>query len=138
MLVVPRRESVLEIVDQLGALQTAANERHRREIEQLYAQVTARLISMGAGTLVIALLVAVMASRHVNGLQRQVERQRLSERRNRQDLERLSARLVDVQEQERRSLARELHDAVGQALTAVKMDIGIALRADAEPRARAS
>jgi signal transduction histidine kinase len=50
---------------------------------------------------------------------------------NREDLERLSARLVDVQEQERRLLARELHDEVGQALTAVKMDIGMVLRGDA-------
>src|SRR6185369_12434721 len=33
-------------------------------------------------------------------------------------------------EQERRTLARELHDEVGQALTAVKMDIGIALRSE--------
>jgi signal transduction histidine kinase len=45
---------------------------------------------------------------------------------------------VDVQEQERRALARELHDEVGQALTAVKMDIGIALRADVEPRVRSA
>ena len=37
-------------------------------------------------------------SRHVNRLQRQIERQRASEQRNRQDLERLSARLVDAQE----------------------------------------
>jgi signal transduction histidine kinase len=91
---------------------------------------------MGAVTLVVALLVAVMASRHVSGLQREIDRQRRIERDNREDLERLSARLVDVQEQERRSLARELHDEVGQALTAVKMDIGIALRTEVEPRVR--
>ena len=33
--VVPRRESVLAIVDQLGALQAAAHDRHRREISLL-------------------------------------------------------------------------------------------------------
>jgi len=85
---------------------------------------------MGGATLLAALIVAVMASRHVSRLQREIERQRAAEQRNRQDLERLSARLVDAQEAERRKLARELHDAVGQALTAVKMDIGIALRSD--------
>ena len=53
-----------------------------------------------------------------------------------ENLERLSARLVDVQEQERRMLARELHDEVGQALTAVKMDIGIALRGEIDRRTR--
>jgi len=93
-------------------------------------------MSMGGATLLMALIVAVMASRHVNRLQREIERQRAAEQQNRQDLERLSARLVDAQEDERRRLARELHDEVGQALTAVKMDIGIALRA--ENRARAT
>ena len=136
--VVPRRDTVLQIVDQLAALQNVANTRHQQEIDVLYHRVRTRLLSMGAGTLVIALLVAVMASRHVNRLQREIERQRRIEQNNREDLERLSARLVDVQEEERRTLARELHDEVGQALTAVKMDIGIALRGEVEPRVRSA
>lgn len=40
-----------------------------------------------------------------------------------QRLERLSHRLLEVQEAERRGLARELHDQVGQALTALKINI---------------
>ena len=134
--VVPRRESVLKILDQLGELQAAAEDRHRLEVAALYADFRGRLAWLGAGTLLVALFAAVLASRRAHLLQRQVERQRRSEQENRHDLERLSARLVNVQEEERRNLARELHDAVGQALTAVKMDIGIALRSDSEPRAR--
>lgn len=136
--VVPKRDTVLQILDQLAALQNVANARHQQDIDALYQRVRTRLLSMGAGTLVVALLVAVMASRHVNRLQREIERQRRIEQNNREDLERLSARLVDVQEQERRALARELHDEVGQALTAVKMDIGIALRADVGPSVRSA
>jgi len=134
--VVPRRDTVLQIIDQLAALQSGAIRRHEEEIDLLYRQVRTRLLSMGFGTLIVALFVAVMASRHVNRLQHQIERQHGIEQRTREDLERLSARLVDVQEQERRTLARELHDEVGQALTAVKMDIGIALRADVDSRVR--
>jgi len=136
--VVPKRDTVLQILDQLAALQNVANARRQQEIDVLYDRVRTRLLSMGAGTLVVALLVAVMASRHVNRLQREIERQRRIEQNNREDLERLSARLVDVQEEERRTLARELHDEVGQALTAVKMDIGIALRGEVEPRVRSA
>jgi signal transduction histidine kinase len=128
--VVPRRETILEVLDQLAALQAEANRRRQQEANALYSQVRLRLMSMGGATLLAALFVAVMASRHVSRLQREIERQRAGEERNRQDLERLSARLVDAQEAERRKLARELHDEVGQALTAVKMDIGIALRSD--------
>lgn len=134
--VVPRRQTALEILDQLGALQSVANQRHQQEVDVLYQQVRTRLLSMGAATLIVALLVAIMASGHVNRLQLQIERQRRIEQQTRQDLERLSARLVDAQEQERRALARELHDEVGQALTAIKMDIGIALRADDQGRIR--
>ena len=136
--VVPKRDTVLQILDQLAALQNVANARRQQEIDVLYDRVRTRLLSMGAGTLVVALLVAVMASRHVNRLQREIERQRRIEQNNREDLERLSARLVDVQEEERRTLARELYDEVGQALTAVKMDIGIALRGEVEPRVRSA
>jgi signal transduction histidine kinase len=35
----------------------------------------------------------------------------------------LSARLLDVQEEERKFLARELHDEVGQTLTALRMEL---------------
>ena len=133
--VVPRRETILQVLDQLAALQTEANRRRQQEANALYRQVRVRLLTMGGATLLVALVVAVMASRHVHRLQREIERQRAGEQQNRQDLERLSARLVDAQEEERRRLARELHDEVGQALTAVKMDIGIALRSDNRARA---
>ncbi len=134
--IVPRRETVLAIVDQLAALQSTATGRHRVEADALYQQARTRLLWVGGAILVVALVVAIMASGQVNRLQRLIERQRLAEQRNRQDLERLSTRLVSAQEDERRHLARELHDEVGQALTAVKMDIGIALRGTSEPRVR--
>jgi signal transduction histidine kinase len=77
---------------------------------------------------VLGLAAAWFAAWHVARLEREIHRQRLAESQNRHDLERLSARLVDAQEQERRNLARELHDEVGQALTAIKMSVGVALR----------
>ncbi len=40
-----------------------------------------------------------------------------------QRLKRLSNRLIDIQESERRRLARDLHDDTGQALTALKMSL---------------
>ena len=41
-----------------------------------------------------------------------------------QNLKALSDRLMTIQEDERRRIAREIHDDLGQALTALKMDIG--------------
>ncbi len=42
-----------------------------------------------------------------------------------QDLRELSGRLLKVQDDERRRLARELHDSVGQILAALSMNIGV-------------
>lgn len=44
-------------------------------------------------------------------------------KRTAKDLEALSHRLLDIQETERRQVARELHDEIGQALTAVQLRI---------------
>ena len=43
-----------------------------------------------------------------------------------EQMQALSRRLVEVQESERRSIARELHDEVGQILTALKLVLGTA------------
>lgn len=44
----------------------------------------------------------------------------------------LSARLVEIQEVERRSIARELHDQIGQVLTGLKLTLQVGLRKDPE------
>jgi signal transduction histidine kinase len=52
----------------------------------------------------------------------------LKDAENTRDLQRLSAKLVSAQEDERRAIARELHDEVGQALTAIKVELSLAGR----------
>jgi len=54
---------------------------------------------------------------------REAERLRAS-----QKLQVLSHRLVEVQESERRHIARELHDEIGQSLTAAEMNLQAALK----------
>jgi two-component system CheB/CheR fusion protein len=50
----------------------------------------------------------------------------ITERKNSEDaLRRLSARLMRVQDEERRRIARELHDSTGQKLTALKINLGM-------------
>jgi signal transduction histidine kinase len=54
------------------------------------------------------------------------------------ELEKLSTRLLEIQEEERRSLSRELHDEVGQSLTALRMEISHAMSVlpDSDARVR--
>jgi signal transduction histidine kinase len=49
-------------------------------------------------------------------------------RHHRAQLQRLSHRLVEVQEEERRAIARELHDESGQSLTALKVHLTLLQR----------
>src|ERR1700720_3532246 len=44
------------------------------------------------------------------------------------DLRTLSARLIATQDEERRKIARDLHDSVGQLIAALSMNNGLALR----------
>jgi signal transduction histidine kinase len=63
--------------------------------------------------------------------QRQAER-----RRSEETLQLLSRRLLEAQESERRAIARELHDELGQALQALKINLQTAQRFPQEGAAR--
>ena len=58
------------------------------------------------------------------------ERQRAQEDRQRsfEQLRALAARLQSVREEERKRVAREIHDQLGQALTAIKLDLSSLVR----------
>ncbi len=75
-------------------------------------------IALGLGT-----LVALITTYRVADLERRHDEQtrRIEEAEN--NLRRLSRRLVQAQEVERKSLSRELHDEVGQMLTALGIEL---------------
>jgi signal transduction histidine kinase len=135
----PLRKDIGALLDNLKALQQASLQQHNADVARLYKDAQVRFVWIVGGALLLGLAAAWFATRRVAGLEGEINRQRLAETHNRLDLERLSARLVEAQEQERRSLARELHDEVGQALTAIKMSVGVALRTPGtHPRAHAA
>ncbi|HEY8049038.1 MAG TPA: ATP-binding protein [Ramlibacter sp.] len=53
-------------------------------------------------------------------------------------LRQLSAQMIDAQEDERRRIARDLHDQVGQVLTALKMQLGMVSKQGTVPDAGAA
>ena len=80
-----------------------------------------RSLALALGGGLVLVLISMV---HIVRLERQRHSRYLELAHSRHELQQLSSRLLDAQETERRSIARELHDEVGQALGALLVDIG--------------
>lgn len=121
--VAPRHAQILELTERFEDLhgrQFAAEDRSLfREFESLRRRLTGMLlVALTAG-----LVLAVGSLAYILRLEKDARRRYTEIARNRADMERLSARLVQAQEDERRALSRELHDEVGQSLGALLVDV---------------
>jgi signal transduction histidine kinase len=129
--IVPRRDAVMQISTEiedlnnsnLNAQQMAAAERQR----ELHQYLTSTLVA----SLSLGLVVAIAAVIRIRVLEQRSKQQHERSQQAEQELRRLSNQLVRTQEEERRSLSRELHDELGQMLTALRMELGRAERAQA-------
>jgi signal transduction histidine kinase len=72
----------------------------------------------------MGLLLAAFTIWQTLRLEQELERRYREVLHTQQELKELSARLVSAQEEERRSISRELHDEVGQSLSALLMEAG--------------
>jgi len=77
-----------------------------------------------ASVLAIGLALAAFSIFYILRLEREARLRYEEIVRARSELEKLSAKLVATQEEERRSISRELHDEVGQSLSALLVDLG--------------
>ena len=136
---VPKREMVMRVSEEVQALNRDAFVQQQREVAAIYSLNQRRLWQSLGGALVASFGVAFLAAAYAGRLESRLKAQRAREAHYAHELEDLSAKLITVQEEERRSIARELHDEVGQALTAIKVELAVAQRAlesgrtDAQP-----
>jgi signal transduction histidine kinase len=127
--IVPRREVVIQVSEEAQALNRGAFVQQQRAIAEIYG-VTQRRLWESLGIAVLANFgIAVFATRYAGRLESRIRRQQQQEAQTNDELQRLSAKLITAQEEERRSIARELHDEVGQVLTAIKVELALAQRA---------
>jgi signal transduction histidine kinase len=118
-----RRQRMLSVADQIAAINeqqlTAGND----QAALLLLRFQARLLVTLIAALVVGLGMALFSTRKILGLEQQSRLRYEEAARARSQLEDLSARLVQAQETERRALSRELHDEVGQSLSAVLVEL---------------
>jgi signal transduction histidine kinase len=109
------RQRIYSIRASLRASQSASADAVRRQRSQLFLLLLACLIS----SIVLGCASIIYSSKA------HLERRSKCEEsvRSENQLARLSARLLTIQENERKLLSRELHDGIGQILTALRMEI---------------
>jgi signal transduction histidine kinase len=126
---VPRRTSMLQIADRITGVNEQglmrSDARAAASAEGLERSLMTTLIL----TLACGLLLAGLTITSILRLERELDKRRA-------DLQELSTLLLRAQENERRALARELHDEIGQSLSAILMETEGAECADHQAETR--
>lgn len=122
--VVPRRDAVMAISAEIEDIATSTFRAQRDAAASRQQELRRSLTSMLETSLALGLLVAVCAAVQIRRLQRRSENEHARIEQAEHEMRRLSNQLVHMQEEERRHLSRELHDEVGQMLTALRMELG--------------
>jgi len=122
--VLPRREAVLTIAQEIEKLNDANLASQRDEITQQQLALRSDLYALLWRSLLLGIFVAITAVIRLRVLEGRSEQQKTIAQEAERQMRALSQQIVATQEDERRKLSRELHDHVGQMLTALRMELG--------------
>jgi signal transduction histidine kinase len=129
--VFPRRSNTLAIADNIRSLDRQQLMRRDEELLSQFSGVRGQLVLALVVMLLVGMGQAYFSTAHLLRLEKQTLKHLQEVTEARQELKDLSAKLVATQENERKSISRDLHDAVGQSMSAVQFelhDLAVALR----------
>jgi signal transduction histidine kinase len=127
-----KTREVLQLAERIDALNEANLSFEEQQVQS--QQRTLRQFATGATSLLLLLgfAIAVVSTMYLAKLEQVSEKEQTRAENAEYELRRLSNQLVRVQEEERRTISRELHDEVGQVLTGLRMELGSLSRAEAD------
>ena len=115
----------------MNAISIAGEER----ILNVESRFRRRMAIISALALVLGVILVAVSLRHFQHLQREAKARYAEVEEARRELRDLSDRLVTAQEEERRNLSHELHDEIGQVMSAMLVELGrIEAAPDSETR----
>jgi signal transduction histidine kinase len=121
--VFPRRAAMLEIADRIAFINEQQLNAGNQRVDHLLSEFQDRLAMILLATLLLGSGMAIFSTWKILRLEAQAHARYQEVVEAQKNLGELSARLVHAQENERRALSRELHDEVGQALSAVLVEL---------------
>lgn len=127
--IVPKREVVIRVSEEVQALNRVDFVQRQARIAEVYRVTQRRGWEQLGLALIASFGIALLATRYAGHLEDRLRHQMARDEESTRALQRLSSQLINAQEEERRSIARELHDEVGQVLTAIKVELAVAERA---------
>ena len=122
--VIPRRTELVQLARQVTALSELDLDAGEERLQGVQAHFRQRVTVISIVALVLGGILAGVTIRRVQRLEREAEARYQEAEEARRELRKLSARLVNAQEEERRNLSRELHDEIGQAMSAMLVELG--------------
>ncbi|MCU1261520.1 MAG: sensor histidine kinase [Bryobacterales bacterium] len=130
---IPRRDAAMALAKEIERLNEENHGSRQKDIEQSQAHFESAFSYAALLSMAVGLLVSIASVARISELEGVALRQHLRTEEAERQLRDLSQQLVKAQEEERRSISRELHDEVGQMLTGLRMDLSNLQRFDAEP-----
>jgi signal transduction histidine kinase len=107
----------------LSDAEQKALQRSEAEFSDTRISAARHLLTLLALCVMLAIVVAWFSLAHSDSLERAAQSQYQEVTHAKQELEQLSARLLETEEEGRKKLARELHDEIGQAVAILQIEI---------------
>jgi signal transduction histidine kinase len=115
---------VFAVTEELGKLNEENFESRRRALNQSVQNLQNEIWETMLTALVLGAMIAGASVFRISSLEKESAASQRATAQAEERLRHLSQQLVSSQEQERKSLSRELHDEIGQLLTALRMELG--------------
>ena len=116
--------TIFSVAEELGKLNEENFESRRRALNQSVYNLQYDIWETILTALVVGAVIAGASIFRITALEKESAEHQEATEQAQERLRQLSQQLVSSQEQERKSLSRELHDEIGQLLTALRMELG--------------
>lgn len=121
--VLPRRNAIIALATEVSRISSENMAAEQKRLQASQEELQAFIRRLLVMTMVLGLMVAGVSIFRVTKLEMRSTEQRARAERAELEMRRLSHRLVQTQEEERRAISRELHDALGQKLSFAGMEL---------------